>query len=119
MAKTAKGTKKGFEPITRDYTVHLSKFTLGKPFKKRAPTAVRRLRDYVEKVMSTKDVRIDTSVNKFIWSQGIRNLPTRIRVRLSRRRNEDEEAKEKFYTLVQHIPVASFKALETEKVADE
>ena len=42
-----------------------------------------------------RDVRIDTSLNKFVFSQGVKNVPTRIRVRLSRRRNEDEDAKEK------------------------
>jgi large subunit ribosomal protein L31e len=34
-------------------------------------------------------------LNKQIWSQGIRNVPKRIRVRLERRRDEDEEATEK------------------------
>lgn len=38
---------------------------------------------------------MDTKVNKYIWSKGIRNVPYRVRVKLSRRRNEDEEATEK------------------------
>ena len=42
-----------------------------------------------------RDVRVDTKVNKYIWSKGIRNVPYRVRVKLSRRRNEDEEATEK------------------------
>ena len=46
-----------------------------------------------------RDVRIDTSLNKYIWSLGIRNPPKRIRVRLSRKRNEDEEANEKVIIL--------------------
>jgi ribosomal protein L31E len=46
------------------------------------------------------DVRIDTSLNKFVWSQGVKNTPKRIRVRLSRKRNEDEEAKEKVCTSI-------------------
>ncbi len=41
--------------------------------------------------MLTKDVRIDISLNKFIWSNGVRNIPRRVRIRLSRKRNEDEE----------------------------
>merc|ERR1740117_1452511 len=52
--------------------------------------------------MSTKDVRVDTKLNKFIWSCG--------------NRNEDEDAKEKMFTLVQHVPVESFKGLQTENV---
>jgi large subunit ribosomal protein L31e len=42
-----------------------------------------------------RNVRIDTALNKFIWSMGIRNVPKRVRVRLERRRDEDEEASEK------------------------
>merc|ERR1719446_1015369 len=66
--------------------------------------------------MGTSDVRIDAKLNKFIWSKGVRNVPYRVRVRLSRKRNEDEEAKEKLYTLVQHVEVTSFKGLQTENV---
>merc|ERR1740139_1759040 len=69
--------------------------------------------------MQTRDVRIDTKLNKAIWSQGVRNVPKRIRVRFSRKRNEDEDAKEKMFTLVQHVPVESFKDLQTEIVRDE
>merc|ERR1719469_970579 len=57
--------------------------------------------------MLTKDVRIDTKLNRAIWSQGVRNVPKRIRVRFSRKRNEDEDAKEKMFTLCQHVPVES------------
>jgi large subunit ribosomal protein L31e len=118
-AKTGKTAKKGLEPVTRDTTIHLAKMTFKKTFKKRAPTAIRRIKDFVEKVMLTKDVRIDSNLNKFIWSKGIRNLPSRVRVRMSRRRNDNEDATEKMYTLVQHIPVESFQGLQTEIVADE
>ena len=41
-----------------------------------------------------EDVRIDTKLNKFLWSNGVRNVPRRVRVRLSRKRNEDEDAKD-------------------------
>ena len=59
-------------------------------------------------------------VNKYVWSQGVRHVPTRVRVKLSRKRNEDEEAKSKMYTLVELIdtPATEFHELQTEK-ADE
>merc|ERR1719156_273684 len=69
--------------------------------------------------MQTTDVRIDTKLNKFLWSNGVRNVPKRVRVRMSRKRNEDEEAKEKMFTLVQHVPVESFKNLQTETERDD
>lgn len=45
--------------------------------------------------MGTKDVRIDTRVNKFVWHHGVKAIPRRVRVRLARKRNEDEDAEAK------------------------
>jgi len=121
MAKTSKkgGARKGQEPVSRDYTIHMHKLLQKISFKKRAPRAVREIRKFAAKAMNTKDVRVDTKLNKFIWSNGVRNVPTRVRVRMSRKRNEDEEAKEKMFTLVQHVPVESFSNLQTEVVRDD
>lgn len=63
--------------------------------------------------MGTTDVRIEASLNKAVWRKGVRNVPARVRVLLARKRNEDEEAKEKLYTLVSAIDVATFKGLQT------
>jgi large subunit ribosomal protein L31e len=65
-----------------------------------------------------KDVRIDAPLNKYIWKNGIKNVPTRVRVRLHRKRNEDEDAKHPLYTLAQLLDVDSFKGLQTENVID-
>ena len=119
MAKTTKTGKKTVEPVVRDATIHMHKYIHKIQFKRRAPRAIREIRKFAAKAMLTKDIRIDTTLNRYIWSNGIRNLPRRIRVRMSRKRNEDEDAKEKMYTLVQHIPVESFKGLQTEVVKDE
>merc|ERR1719454_2588928 len=54
--------------------------------------------------MGTSDVRVDTGLNKFVWSKGIRNVPFRVRVRLARKVAEDEEASEKLYTLCTYEP---------------
>lgn len=59
-------------------------------------------------------MRVDTSLNRFLWSNGVRNVPNKVRVRISRKKNEDEDAKEKFYSLVQHLQVDSFTGLKTE-----
>lgn len=58
-----------------------------------------------------QDVRIDVKLNKHLWSQGIKAVHRRVRVRLSRKKNDDEDAKEKLYTLVTHVQVDSFKGL--------
>ena len=63
-------------------------------FKKRAPRAVREIKKFVGKEMKTSDVRVDASLNKYVWHKGIRNVPRRVRVRMERLRNEDEDAAE-------------------------
>ena len=88
-------------------------------YKKKAPRALKELKSFAEKAMGTQDVRVDVKLNKYLWSQGVRNVPFRVRVRLSRKRNEDEDANESFYTLVTHVPVASFKKLQTKVVENE
>ncbi len=69
-------------------------------------------------LLCCRDIRVDTRVNKYIWSKGIRNVPYRVRVKLSRRRNEDEEAAEKLYTYVQLQEVETFKGLMNESVEE-
>ncbi|EZA58738.1 hypothetical protein DMN91_008739 [Ooceraea biroi] len=118
MAKSSekKGKSAINEVVTREYTVNLHKRLHGVGFKKRAPRAIKEIRKFAEKQMGTPDVRIDTRLNKQLWSKGIRNVPFRVRVRLSRRRNDDEDSVHKLYTLVTYIPVATFKGLQTENV---
>merc|ERR1712072_1047166 len=69
-----------------------------------------------KKAMKTDDVRIDSKLNNKIWAKGVRNVPFRIRVRLSRRRNQDDDSVNRLYTLCQFIPVTTFKGLLTENV---
>ncbi|EDW60472.1 60S ribosomal protein L31 [Drosophila novamexicana] len=119
MAKT-KGEKRNKsainEVVTRECTIHLAKRVHNIGFKKRAPRAIKEIRKFAEREMGTNDVRIDTRLNKHIWSKGIRSTPFRVRVRLARRRNDDEDSPNKLYTLVTYVPVPTFKNLQTENV---
>ena len=115
MPKEKKGSTMG-EVVTREYTINLHKRLHGIGFKYRAPRAVKEIKKFAVKQMGTEDVRIDTRLNKYLWSQGVRNVPFRCRVRLARMRNEDEDSTNKLYTLVTHVNVASFKGLQTENV---
>ena len=99
--------------VSRLYTIHLHKRVHGASFKNRAPRAVKAIKEFAQKAMGVSDVRLDVRLNKFVWSQGIKNVPHRVRVKISRKRNEDEDAKEKMYTLVEHVPVASYDNLQT------
>merc|ERR1712133_343835 len=75
--------------------------------------------DFAQKQMVTQDVRIDTRLNKHLWSKGVKGVPVRVRVRLARKRNEDEDSVHKLYTYVTHVPTPSFKGLHTTNVDSE
>ena len=64
--------------------------------------------------MHTKDVRVDTALNTHIWSRGVRNVPRLVRIRVSRKKNEEDDAKTPFYSTVQLLEVESFAGLQTE-----
>ncbi|CAB3408703.1 unnamed protein product [Caenorhabditis bovis] len=107
------------EVVTREFTIHVHRRIKGIGAKKRAPRAIDEIRKFAKIQMKTQDVRIDTKLNKFIWSKGIKNVPYRVRVRLSRRRNEDEDSAHKLYTLCTYVPCANFKALTNVNVDSE
>ena len=89
-------------------------------FKKKAPKAIKEIRKFAQKAVGTTDVRVDVKLNKYVWSRGIRSVPRRIRVRIARKRNDEEDAKEEFYSLVTvaQIPPEGLRGLGT-KVIDE
>ena len=68
-------------------------------------------------ILIISDVRIHSDLNKFVWSNGVKSIAKRIRVKLSRKRNDNEDAKEKLYTLVEHVP-GPVKGLETKICED-
>merc|ERR1712113_622827 len=104
--------------ISRVHTIHLHKRLHRVTFKTKAPRAIREVKKFAEQQMKTKDVRIDAALNQFLWSKGVRNVPYRVRVQLSRKRNDDDESGEAMYTYVSHVPVDNYKGLQTQKVEE-
>ncbi|KAG8367275.1 hypothetical protein BUALT_Bualt16G0055500 [Buddleja alternifolia] len=92
-----------------------------KHLKKKAPNAIKEIRKFAHKAMGTTDVRVDVKLNKHIWSRGIRSVPRRIRVRIARKRNDDEDAKEELYSLVTvaDIPAEGLKGMGTKIIEEE
>ncbi|TFK28259.1 60S ribosomal protein L31 [Coprinopsis marcescibilis] len=118
--KTGGKTRSALQDVvTREYTIHLHKLVHGRSFKKRAPWAIKSIVDFSQKAMGTSDVRLDPKLNQAVWERGIKSVPHRIRVRLERKRNDEENAKEKLFTYVSHVPVATFKGLETTLIEAE
>jgi large subunit ribosomal protein L31e len=68
--------------------------------------------------MGTKDVRVDPALNKKVWEAGIKGVPFRLRIRISRKRNDEEGAKERLYSHVQAVNVKNPKGLHTATVDD-
>ena len=100
-----KGEKKELQALSRRIKVNLHKQLHGVQFKKKAPCAVKVIKELVKRNKLTKDVRIGPELNKEIWKNGVRNLPTRVEIIMERKKNEDEEeGQEKMYTLVKLAP---------------
>merc|ERR1711924_209677 len=111
--------------VAREYTINLHKRLHSNTFKKRAPRAIRAIRKFATQMMGTEDVRVHPQLNKAVWGKGVKTVPHRIRLRCERRRNDDEDAKEKLYTIVTHVmvdttaPKKGFRSLQTTVVQDE
>ncbi|WFD21099.1 60S ribosomal protein L31 [Malassezia caprae] len=100
--------------VTREYTIHLHKRVHSIAFKKRAPKGVKEVVKFAQKAMGTKDVRLDPKLNHEIWKLGVKDVPRRLRVRLERKRNDDEDAKEKLYTYATPVlGITNFHGLQT------
>jgi len=110
---------KNDEPVTRDMTINLKKRLHKVTFKRKAPTAIREIKKFAAVHMRTSDNRVTVGLNQFVWSKGIKSVPGKVRVRLQRKKNEDEDAEEKLYTLISYVPEPSLKGLLTETVKDD
>ncbi|XP_032611022.1 large ribosomal subunit protein eL31-like [Hylobates moloch] len=111
-----KGRSATNKVVTREYTISIHKRIHAVGFKKRAPRALKEIRKFAMKEMGTPDVPLTPGSTKLSGAKGIRNVPYQIRVRLSRKRNEDEDSPNKLYTLVTYVPVTTFKNLQTVNV---
>ncbi|EIF46955.1 60S ribosomal protein L31B [Brettanomyces bruxellensis] len=107
------------EPVSREYTINLHKRLHGIQFKRRAPRAVKEIKKFATLHMGTEDVRLDPKLNVALWKRGIQGVPTRLRLRISRKKNEEESAKSKMFSYVEYVNVPSIKGLQTTVVEDE
>jgi len=48
---------------------------------KRAPRAIRIMKEFIYRHMKADDIIIDNELNEFIWARGIQKPPRRVRVR--------------------------------------
>lgn len=62
---------------------------------------------------------MDPQLNKKVWECGVKGVPHRMRVRIARRRNDEENAKEKLYSHVYAVNIPTVKGLHTAVVEDQ
>ncbi len=83
------------EIITEEFpfTISFSKVIYGSkiPRKKRAPRAIKHLRDFVKRHARVEKVIIDQKVNEAIWKRGIQKPPRRIRVKVVKTEEDTAE----------------------------
>jgi len=112
--KSKKPKKDTSKELTRDFTINLHKRLHKIQFKKRGKRAINEIRRFAQKQMWVKDVRMDAELNHYVWKNGIRDIPNKVRIRIAKKKNQDEDAKEQFFCLVQHVDVEEFSGLRTE-----
>lgn len=67
----------------RIYTVPLGRAWIGEKYK-RANKAMSLLKKFVKRHMKSTDIIIQPEVNHALWSQGIKNPPRKIRLKMSK-----------------------------------
>jgi large subunit ribosomal protein L31e len=66
--------------MERIYTIPL-KDAKRAPKTKRAAKAMRFVKDFMVKHMKSEEITLDASVNEKIWQDGIRSIPSKIKVK--------------------------------------
>lgn len=89
-------------------TLNLAKRLQGATFKTRAPRAMKLMRHEIAIAFKVAEDSIvfNQDVNQYVWSQGIRTTPRKIRISIEKQADK---------TIVGLVPVASFKGLNSEK----
>ena len=59
--------------------------------RRRAPKAIRLVRDFMERHLKTDEFIIDESVNERIWERGMEKIPPRVRLRVTEEELEEGE----------------------------
>ena len=68
------------EEMERVYTIPLRK-AKSVPRTRRAKRAMKEVKEFLSKHLKTGEIWIDPSINEAIWSRGMRNIPSKIRVK--------------------------------------
>jgi len=99
------------ESTTRVYTINLGKAWIT-PQHKRTDRVVNMIREFAEKHMKSKEVKLDQDLNRQLWSRGKTNPPRKVRVKMVK-----EEGGTVTVSLYEDLPAASTVTTTTETPA--
>lgn len=66
------------------YDIPLRKFYTESSRRKKAPHAVKGVRDFIAKKMRSENVFLSPGVNELLWSRGVSHPPAKIRVKVKK-----------------------------------
>ena len=95
------------ETITRVYTINLGKAWIT-PEHKRTDRVVNMIREFAEKHMKSKEIKLDQDLNRQLWSRGKTNPPRKVRVKMVK-----EEGGTVTVSLYEDLPAAATTEVET------
>ncbi len=72
--------------VEREYTINIRRKVAGVAIYKRAPKAIRTVKEFLARHMKIRDrdlkkIKLDRYLNEYLWARGIRNPQTRITVK--------------------------------------
>jgi large subunit ribosomal protein L31e len=89
------------ETVTRVYTINLGKAWIT-PEHKRTDRVVNMIREFAEKHMKSKEIKLDQDLNRQLWSRGKTNPPRKVRVKMVK-----EEGGTVTVSLYEDLPAAT------------
>ena len=89
------------------YIISLKRLYWGKSTN-RAKRAIRKIREFVQRHFGVDEVKIDNTVNNYVWSRSIEKPPRRVPVYVEVVEEEAEEGKKK----VAYVTLANLKNVE-------
>jgi large subunit ribosomal protein L31e len=80
---------------------------------------MRAIKTYVRKSMGTTDVRLDPSLNKYVWSSGIKSVPSKVRLIITRKKSDGDSKLKKPFCTVNALIVPTFDKLKTKRLESQ
>mmetsp|Transcript_64459 Transcript_64459/g.57935 ORF Transcript_64459/g.57935 Transcript_64459/m.57935 type:complete len:118 (-) Transcript_64459:214-567(-) len=110
--KSAKKKKSKTQAV--ETTIHIRRRVRNCTNHKKTPRAIKSIRRYARKMFKVRTVKMDTGLNKFIWQQGVKRPPSRVRVKFALKRLRGKGNRP--CIVASHVPVQSFKGLKSKKI---